>query len=451
MVKTLWGIWRGSRGPIIGLVALLAVAPAGASAGVSSAAATPPPNVFAIRIEGFAVETNAVTTASAVTPRSGYTYAKLNSVLDLDGGRGLDMEARGANGQYAGFEGAVLFSGGDVPLNGNNLPGYTQAFFPSFEGFFQVSEKCATNQTEAKEAPECRDQPGPYALSRVVPDQERPMVESAARNEGDSQGGDTFSTSHIAPNDDGTVTAVQHNEGRDQQVPGTPITVSSFLAEVSLTASLTGSTGQATCTGEVKVAEQTIDNNKELQQALAPLSIGGDLHVTFEPPTEPVVVSLPGGGVQASCRGPRFEVKAAVQGGSGVIYTYGNTVGTSGITENPTFGGGVPGVAPDLGGVVQPPATGSSTSGATGTSATSSLAPPADQQPAETPASSGGDELAAPDLVRERIDAMPIGLMTGVAATLLPLGVWLLLGVTGSLARGSTRLRLPPFRDDIVV
>jgi hypothetical protein len=226
------GVSEGSRRRFGVLVVLLVLASAGAS---SSFAATPPPKVFAIRIEGFAVESNAVSTATAVTPRSGYSFAKLNSVLDLDGGRGLDMEARGANGQYAGFEGAALFSGGDLPINGNNLPGYTQAFFPSFEGFFQVSEKCATNQTEAKEAPECRSQPGPYALSRVVPDQVRPMVESAARNQGDATNGDTLSTSRIVPNDDGTVTAIQHNEGRDQQVPGTPIKVSSFLAEVSLT------------------------------------------------------------------------------------------------------------------------------------------------------------------------------------------------------------------------
>jgi hypothetical protein len=40
--------------------------------------------------------------------------------------------------------------------------------------------------------------------------------------------------------------------------------------------------------------------------------------------------------------------------------------------------------------------------------------------------------------------------MTGLAASLLPLAVWLLMGVTGSLARGSTRLLMPPFRDDFV-
>ncbi|MDX6234671.1 MAG: hypothetical protein QOH68_3789 [Nocardioidaceae bacterium] len=426
------------------------MATAGVSAQSSLAASAPPPAVFAIRIEGFSVESNVVTTATAVTPRSGYTFAKLNSVLDLDGGRGLDMEARGANGQYAGFEGAALFSGGDVPINGNNLPGYTQAFFPSFEGFFQVSEKCATNQTEAKEAPECRDQPGPYALSRVVPDQAQPMVESAARNQGDSTNGDTLSTSHIVPNDDGTVSAIQHNEGRDQQVPGTPIKVSSFLAEVSLTASLTGSTGKALCTGEVKVGEQVIDNNKELQQALAPLTIGSNLHVTFEPPTAPVVTALPGGGVQASCRGPRFEVMGVVQGGSGVVYTYGNTVGTSGITENPIFGGDDAAGAPDLGGIIPPPATGSSTSGFTGTSATPTLTPAAEQPAtANPPSAPASDEAAGPDLIRKKIDAMPVGLMTGAAATLLPLVIWLLLGVTGSLARGSTRLLLPPFRDEM--
>jgi hypothetical protein len=42
---------------------------------------------------------------------------------------------------------------------------------------------------------------------------------------------------------------------------------------------------------------------------------------------------------------------------------------------------------------------------------------------------------------------MPLAAATTAAATVLPLGVWLLLGVVGSLSRGYTRLRLPPFRD----
>lgn len=49
-------------------------------------------------------------------------------------------------------------------------------------------------------------------------------------------------------------------------------------------------------------------------------------------------------------------------------------------------------------------------------------------------------------LIEKPLDLLPIGAWTALAATLLPLTVWLLLGVTGSLARGSTRLRLPPFR-----
>jgi hypothetical protein len=205
------------------------------------------------------------------------------------------------------------------------------------------------------------------------------------------------------------------------------------------------------CTGEVTVADQKIDNNKQLQQALAPLTVGSNLSVTFEPPTESLVVALPGGGVQASCRGPRFQVIGDVQGGTGVIYTYGNTVGTSGITENPTFGGDAPSDSSTITDIEPPPATGSSTSGLTGTSATSTG--PTPDQPVPTtaaPAPAGGGEVASPTLVRKGIDAVPIGLMTGLAATLLPLAVWLLLGVTGSLARGSTRLRLPPFRDDLV-
>ena len=440
----------------ISILVLLVAAGAAWSVG-SSIAATPPPNTFGIRLVGFAVETNQVTTATAITPRSGYSFAKLYSSRDLDGGRSLDMEARGANEQYNGFEGAVIFVGGDVPINGNNLPGYTQAFFPSFEGFYPVSEKCALNQTEAKETPECRGQSGPYALARVVPDQAAPMVEGIARNQGDATRGETFSSSRIVPNDDGTVTGTQHNEGRNQQVPGTPIEVSSFLAEVTVTSALSGSTAAARCTGEVTVAGQKVDNNRELQQALAAFNVAGGLRVVFTPPSKPEILALPGGGAQASCHGPRFEVVGDVQGGSGVIYTFGDAFGVSGVTENVDSGtSGEGGTTPTTAfePVAPPPATGGSLAGPTGTG--SDAAPPgpststATTTATTTPSTGPESEVAGgPELVRETIDAMPVGLLTGVAATLLPLGVWLLFGVTGSLARGSTRLRLPPFRDDL--
>ena len=162
-------------------VAALAVAasaivvPTGSPAGSQEAAGSVP-NTFGLRLEGFAVESTANTTATGAAPRSAYSYAKVSSTLDLDGSRGLDMEARGANAQDAGLLGVVLFSGGDVPIDGNNLAFYAQAFFPTFEGFSQTAEKCAFNQTEAKETPECRDQDGPYALAKVVPDQAAPSA-----------------------------------------------------------------------------------------------------------------------------------------------------------------------------------------------------------------------------------------------------------------------------------
>ncbi len=417
--------------------------------------ATPPPNTFGLRLEGFAVEVNSYSTATAVTPRTAYSYAKIYSSLDLDGGRGLDIEARGANDQWAGLGGAALF-GGDVPTDGNNLPGYAQAFFPTFEGFSQVAEKCAANETESREAPECRDQPGPYAFAQVVPDQNTPRATGIGRNEGGDGQGDARSSSTIEPQAHGSVVGTQRNEGSEQGVPGTPIMVESFLAEQSVTTSLQGSTVEINCEGEVTVAGQPVNDNKQLQQALAPLTLGGDLRVEFEPATEPEVEHLAGGGLQASCRGPRLTVYAGAQGGSGVTYTYGKTFAAVGQTDNresglPRSGSGgfvpppsEPSANPSNSSesVAPPPATGS-------TSVTSGPAPAPNQPPAPAPGpvDQPMEETANSQLVRLPIDTTPIGLLTAAAAGLLPLGIWLLLGVTGSLARGLPQLRLPPFTD----
>jgi hypothetical protein len=61
-------------------------------------------------------------------------------------------------------------------------------------------------------------------------------------------------------------------------------------------------------------------------------------------------------------------------------------------------------------------------------------------------ASDEPDETAG-GLIPKRIDTLPLAVGTAAAATMLPIGVWVLLGVTGSLARGLPRLRLPPFPD----
>lgn len=438
-------------------IAAAVVVPSGGSALGQEAAAVP--NTFGLRLEGFAVESNANTTATGVAPRSAYSYAKVSSTLDLDGSRGLDMEARGANSQDAGLLGVVLFSGGDVPINGNNLAFYTQAFFPTFEGFSQISEKCAFNQTEAKETPECRDQDGPYALARVVPDQASPSATGIGRNQESGEGGgDARSRSVIEPQPDGSIRGVQRNSGSDQGVPGTPIKVDSYVAEQTVTASLGSATAEVRCAGEVSVGGQPVSDNKSLQELLAPLTIGSDLRVTFEPATEPTITELPGGGLEASCRGPRFTVFASPQGGTGTTYTFGSTFAAVGVTENRepigsgsgAMGGGF--TPPPTASPAAPAATGS-TATSTGTSSTPTPSPaaePAEQAPTPTvPIVDDGSTEAAsgPELVRRSIDTLPIGAFTAAGASLLALAVWLLLGVTGSLARGLTSLRLPPFRE----
>jgi len=449
-----------ARAAVVAALAIgLAVAvPTGPDAVAQEAGAVP--NTFGLRLEGFAVETTANTTATGVAPRSAYSYAKVSSTLDLDGSRGLDMEARGANNQDAGLVGVVLFSGGDVPVNGNNLPGYTQAFFPTFEGFSQVSEKCAANQTEAKETPECRDQPGPYALSRVVPDQAAPVAIGIGRNQDSGEGGgDARSQSVIEPQPDGTIRGVQSNRGSDQRVPGTPITVDSYVAEQTVVASRGAATAEVRCAGEVSVGGQQVTDDEALQAALAPLSVGSDLRVSFEPATPPVITQLPGGALEATCRGPRFTVFASPQGGSGITYTFGKTFAAVGITEDrePLGLGGGSGAGsigggfdplPGGGSAPTPPAATGSVSLGTGTGTATPPAPAADAPPETEPIADDRPlESASPELIRRRIDTLPLGALTATGGALLALAVWLLLGVTGSLARGLPTLRLPPFHD----
>lgn len=441
---------------LVTVVAVSCLAPLVGSFVAVGQEATPPPNTFGLRLEGFAVEKNTFSTATAVTPRTAYSYAKISSFLDLDGGRGLDMEARGANDQYAGLAGAALF-GGDVPTDGNNLPGYTQAFFPTFEGFSQISEKCAVNQTEAREAPECRDQSGPYALSRVVPDQDFPTAVGIGRNQGEGDGrGDARSSSRIEPQADGTIVGVQFNSGSDQGVPGTPIMVESYVARQTVTTSLEGSSVDIACEGEVTVGGQPVNDNEQLQQLLAPLTVASDLRVEFEPPSEPTVQQLPGGALEATCRGPRFTVFTSGQGGTGTTYTFGKTFAAVGATDNresslPVPGGGGSTPPPDPRSPAPEPAP---TADPTPTPSSGPGGSPSSSGPAAVPAPSttvpttdvDRQETASTPLERVPVDTVPIGLLTGVAAGLLPLAVWLLLGVTGSLARGLPSLRLPPFR-----
>lgn len=449
------------RGPFVAASAFLfVVASIGGALTATGQTATAPPNTFSVRLEGYAVETNTFSTATAVTPRSAYSFAKVGSVRGFDGGRDLDMEARGANDQYAGLEGAVIFDGG-TPTDGNNLPGYTQAFFPTFEGFSEISEKCATNQTEAREAPECRDQDGPYALAKVVPDEASPAAVGIGRNQGDEESGDARSHSLVQPQPDGSVSGFQSNSGSDQGVPGTPIVVESYLAEQTVTTSLEGTATEILCEGEVTVGGQPIGDDEELQQALAPLTVASDLRVQYEPATEPEILELAGGALQASCRGPRFTVFNGAQGGTGTTYTFGWTFAAVGVTDNreglPTGGGGGGGtfapIAPapvndapteDTGFVPSP--VSESSSDPSPSSDVVVPTPTSEPSPTSTVPVSNDEEFSS-NLVRESIDAMPIALGTGLAAALLPLGVWMLLGVTGSLARGLPTLSLPPFRD----
>ena len=417
-------------------------------------AATAPPNIFAVRLQGWAVQSTVSSTSTQEVPGFGFSFAKVNSTPALDGGRDLDMAAIGANGQDNGLGGVVLF-GGSIPTNGSNLPGYTEAFFPTFEGKSTVSEKCAANQTEAREAPECRDQPGPYAFAQVVPEEASPAATGTARNGGGPEGGDTSTIAEIKPADDGSILSLQRNAGRDLLVPGTPVTVESFVAEVRIVATTAAVTAESVCNATVSVGGQPVASNRELQQLLGPFSTTTGVTVQYRPPTEPVIEPTPDGGLRVSCRGPQFVVDAPVQGGTGVTYTYGRTFGAAGKPAQRDAGA----ISDLAGGLVTSPVdarptsgNGSSTGVALPTSDASVPATPADIADGDQVAAGGsGEQVSANDaggqLVERHLDTFPIAAWSAVAGTALPLAVWLLLGVTGSLARGSRRLRLPPFHD----
>lgn len=258
----------------------------------------------------------------------------------------------------------------------------------------------------------------------------------------------------MTPNDDGTITSLQRNTGRDLTVPGTPISVDSFLAEVRIASATTGVTAESVCDANVSVGGQPVASNRELQQLLAPFSTSTGVTVEYRPPTEPVIETTPDGGLQVSCRGAQFVVDAPVQGGTGVTYTYGRTFGAAGKPAQRDAAGGL---TSDLGsgpiGGLGPPPTPSAGNGSPTGVGLPSAPPSVDAGGGDEGGEDDGGGAAVPavvpgeELIERKLDTFPIAAWSAAAGTALPLAVWLLLGVTGSLARGSRRLRLPPFHD----
>lgn len=434
-------------------------------------AATPPPLFFAARLEGYAVRASATAQARTLDPGSGYSFASVGSTAALDGSRDLQMKATGTTNDPGNLGGAALFTP-DSPTSGtSNFPNFSEAFFPAFEAVGQssVAEKCSLNAA-SKESPECRDQPGPYALARVVPEPDAPSAEGFARNGGSGEdGGESVTRSRISAGDAGEIIGVQRNEGRSIAVPGTPVVVESFLATSKVTATPDGVSAEGTCTAEVTVGGEPVTTNEELQALLGPLT---GTAVEYQPPTEAAVTETFGGTKEVTCTGARISVTGP---DATLDYTFGQTFATasppsdagglsaSGVLGG-TFGGGTssaggptlsrspaPGVLPAGGPTATPGTVGSSRSttpppsGAGGGQAAGS---PGAAGLSRSPIGGGALSAAAPPaLLRTKLDTFPIALTTAAAATVLPLGVVLLWAVVGSLARGLPALRFPPFRD----
>lgn len=422
-----------------------------------SGVVTPPPLFFAARVEGFTVRPTSTTSARTVNPGSGYSVADLASTAGLDGSRSLQMKAVGSTNDPGDLGGAALFADPDSPTASSTFPNYAEAFFPSFEavGQSQVSEKCAINR-EPRAEPACRQQAGPYAFAKVTPDGAAPVSEGFARNSGHGDSGETTSRAEIRPTEDGGVAGTQINEGRDLGVAGTPIRVESFLARSSVVATYAGVEATGECNARTTVGGVPFESDPDLQALLGPFSKATGITVKYTPPTKPVVNETFGGTKEVSCTGARFEV-SGLPGGTSSDVTYGSTYSTASPTsDRPLFETGLPSigdvsdstfVATAPGGFARGPVA---PLGTAATDVPAGPAAPSGSVPAVTSAGGGTQQVPVAGgggLVARRIATLPLAMGTAVAASLLPLGIWLLLGVVGSLARGLPSLRLPPFRD----
>lgn len=403
-----------------------------------------PPLFFAARLEGFAVRPSATVSARTANPGSGYTVADIASTAGLDGSRSLQMKAVASTNDPGDLGGAALFADPDSATASSTFPGYAEAFFPAFEevGQSQISEKCAAN-SEPREEPACRDQAGAYSLAKVTPDGVEPVVEAFARNAGNGESGDTISRADVRPTEDGGVIGVQLNEGRDMGVAGTPIRVESFLATSTVVASYAGVEGSGECSARVTVFGQPFESDADLQALLGPFSDATGVRVTYTPPSKVEVKETLGGTKEVSCTGARFQV-SGLPGGTSSDAVYGSTFATATPTSDKAIiAEDVPPIDDVLSATIS-----SGTAGGDAPSVSSSPRAPSVEAPAVTSDGGGQQQVATGfGLVERRIETVPLAVGTAAAATIFPLGVWLLLGVVGSLARGLPTLKLPPFRD----
>lgn len=503
--RTVWRAWVF----LLLLTVGLSLFPTGS---VSAAPATG----FFTQVNGFSVQSSVSGGGANTNPSSGFTIAKLQSLPKLGGGRALGMFAVGSTNNPGDLGGAALFTPTAPTGPGtSNFPLYSEAFFPAepSSGQSERSEKCGANpQSTPSDA--CREQPGPYAMAEVKPDENAPVSLGFARNGGRDGQGETQSTSEVKTDGEAVVSR-QVNVGRQSGVPGTPIMVDNFRAESFIKTTREAQTATGSCTADVRVGTTAITTPEQLATVLA--LVAPAIKVTYTPPTKAMPKVLEAGerdGVEISCTGAKFEVTS---GDVSTIYTYGSTFSTaspqldseaisltggdgsvvsdSGIvttdppatsgapvdagsgspavgTSDPGFtpsapvvdpSASLPSVSTDSGGSASAsfPDTGAALPSAPSPAAPSAAVPSAAIPPSaavpvaapaaapavvEAPATVPANQVSGGgDLVRKGINLARIAAGTTVAASLLPLGIWLLMGVVGSLARG-TGLRLPPFR-----
>lgn len=457
--------WR-RRLALVAACAGAAVVPA---APVPAGADSEVPLTFSGRVEGTAVRYGLGAISTFADPGTAYTFAKVDSVVGIDGDRVLEMKAVGANLDPGTIVGAVIWAPGSSPLppesgmhEARGFPFYSEAFHPTPEGQSKRTEKCFFNK-EAQPSPECRAADAVMFSSGVVVPEEGVQVDGAppllsstgfARAVGTDQGdlriGETSSEAFVGPDEQGRLVSRHHATAREVVIAGTPV-AATFSVSSEVVSTEEGATGTARCDAVITIAGQTLSSPEEINAALKAFGEASGHTIVFTPPTKPVVAPTASEppGARASCQGARLEVVSR-NTGVRLLYQLGDTMSVAAplgvsLAADPSTGIDLP----DGGGAIDVPTfTEDASFEQPFTAAPVTQTPAASSPPAQIAVDDGpatDQPVAAgpgPRYIRETLDALPIGAVTAGASIALGLGAWLLIAVVGSLARGG-RLRLP--------
>ena len=444
-----------------------------------NASAAAPPTAYGANAQGKAIHANYNAVAS-VDPAIGSTRAFAS--VNPDQSPPVQLGSYGYANDPGTLAGAVIFAPGN-PTTPANFPGLAEAFYP--EPDQEHVAKCAANTdaTNATGSQAC-DQANAgnwYALADVQP--KNPLGPSSlgyTSTQGATLGNgvpltanQVTSKSQIVPDQDGNLSVVQENKGHDISIPGTPITISSFEASSHLKATTDAVTGDAVCTINMNIGGNPVPTD-QVAAALAALPQapavpgGPGFTYAFTPPSQPVIAQDAIGGT-ASCTGAILEVTDLTTASS-VTYTFGETLAQAaklGQTLGNSSGSGssdsgsAAGSSGSTGGSAgftgsdstsssASPSSGSLPSSAALSSDSSTAASPSDSSSGAAPATASapsqsapqpsGELASGPRLIKKKLNATPVGLVTALGTSALLAGIWLLVSSVAGLGRRGIRL-----------